>query len=63
MSSLRRYEVEVVFEIHRTLVFYGESEREAEALAVAEFREWFMETYDDAAPSGSELDVFALVTI
>lgn len=57
MSSLRRYEVEVVFEVRQTLGFYVESETDAKILAVAEFRDWFAESYD-AAPSASELDVF-----
>lgn len=57
MSTCRKYEVEVIFEVRQTLGFFVESEADAKALAVAEFRDWFVESYD-AAPSASELDVF-----
>jgi len=57
MSLSRKYSVEVIFEVRRTLGFCAESEADAKTLAVAEFRDWFAETYD-AAPSASELDVF-----
>jgi len=58
MSTLRHYEVEVIFEVRRTFGFCVEGESDAKTLAVAEFRDWFMESYDDRAPSASELDVF-----
>jgi len=57
MSLRRKYSVEVVFEIRREYGFCVESEADAKALAVTEFRDWFVEAYD-AAPSASELDVF-----
>jgi hypothetical protein len=59
MASLRTYETEVVFEVHRTFCGRAEGEDEARSVAIREFREWFAEQYD-VAPSASELDVYAL---
>jgi hypothetical protein len=57
MASVRTYETEVVFEVHRAFSARAEGEDEARTLAIREFRDWYVEQYD-AAPSASELDVF-----
>lgn len=57
MSRLGRYTVEITLEIRHTVDVRAESEIDATAMAVSEFRDWFAENYD-AAPSTSELDIF-----
>jgi len=57
MSALRKYEVEVTFEMRRTFAIGAEDEDAAESFAVQQFRADFADAFD-AAPSASDLDVY-----
>ena len=60
MTTLRKYETEVTFEMRRTGVCGAETDEDAEAFAVQAFRDDFAEQYDTAPPSASELDVIVV---
>jgi len=60
MSLLRKYEVEVTFEMRRSVTVGAETEEDAARLGVESFRDEFADTFEASAPSSSELDVLVL---
>lgn len=59
MSNLRRFEVEVVFEMRKTYYIGAADTAAAKDFGVKGFRNEFAEAYEAVAPSASELEVFA----